>query len=793
MSGGATRIAGWVHIGRLSGRGVVCAALAALLLLVISPPDVRAAEPSNSGFEMPSVPAGEKMLVELDQLVYDYDNNTVSAVGNVKIYYGGYTLEAEKVAYNKATGRLIASGHVKLVDPSGAIFYTEYIDITDDFGDGFVQSLRVDTADRTHFTAESAERAGGETTTFNNGTYTACEPCKDNPDKPPFWNVRARKIVVNHKEHTVYFTDAKLEFFGVPVAWLPYFAVPDPTVKRKSGFLTPNIGYAEKLGAFASLPYFWAIAPDKDITFTPTLLSRQGVLGDVEYRQRLSNGQYTVRAAGIYQMAPDAFATTSPGYRNFRGGINTTGEFYLNQDWTLGWNGTLSSDRTFTRDYNVLNDDSAETISTIHLTGLRDRNFFEARASYYTILTNQGDPKLIYPDRFNQGRQPIVGEIDSTKYADHPVFGGELSFTSNLTTLYRDEDDPFGYNSVSAPYPYTHGTAGTFVRATKQIDWQRRFIGPMGQVITPFASVRGDAFFLGNQFTVATSGVTTDSTAFRFMPTVGVDWSLPILATAPGATHIIEPRVQLIVRPDEMSAGVLPNNDAQSLVFDVASLFDHDKFSGFDREEGGTRLNYGIHYNGAFDNGAMVDATIGQSLHLAGTNPYAMPDLAGVGGALSGLDTAASDYVAGVALDTGLGPRITANGRFDESNFNIKRAEIEATAALGPVSASAAYIYLRDNPYSTPLASASVIRGAGSINLSENWRAFGTATYDIQNNAVASHSLGLAFDNECVTFAIAYNETRDSYTDVTPSRFLNFRLQLRTLGDTSLQTNLQSN
>ena len=107
-----------------------------------------------------------------------------------------------------------------------------------------MQSLRVDTPDQTHFAAESAERSGGETTTFINGTYTACEPCKDHPEKPPLWNVKAAKIVVNHKAHMVYFTDARIEFFGLPVAWLPYFAMPDPTVKRKTGFLAPNVGYS---------------------------------------------------------------------------------------------------------------------------------------------------------------------------------------------------------------------------------------------------------------------------------------------------------------------------------------------------------------------------------------------------------------------------------------------------------------------------------------------------------------------------------------------------------------------
>ncbi len=255
----------------------------------------------------------------------------------------------------------------------------------------------------------------------------------------------------------------------------------------------------------------------------------------------------------------------------------------------------------------------------------------------------------------------------------------------------------------------------------------------------------------------------------------------------------------MIVRPDEMKSGQLPNNDAQSLVFDASNLFAHDKFSGFDREEGGTRLNLGLHYNGSFDNGASLDATFGQSLHLAGTNPYATTDLAGVGGTvaglssgLSGLASDRSDYVAGAAMDTGLGPRLNASGRFDNADFSINRGEIEATAALGPVSASMAYLYLKHNPYNPALSSASVVRGAGSVNLTENWRAFGSVIYDIKNTTIAGDSLGLAFDNDCLTFSIAFNETRAGYTDIAPSRWLTFRLQLRTLGDSAYQANLAS-
>ena len=740
-------------------------------------------------FPAAKVATDDKMLVESDQMVYDYDNDTVSAVGNVKIYYAGYTLEAERVAYNKRSGRLVASGHVKLTDPSGANFYAENFDITDDFRDGFVQSLRVDTPEQTHFAAESAERSGGETTTFTNGVYTACEPCRDHPEKPPLWNVKAAKIVIDHKAQMVYFTDAQVEFFGLPVAYMPYFGVPDPSVKRKTGFLMPNVGYSARVGGYLSVPYYWALAPNYDVTFTPTVYSRQGVLGDIEWRHRLDNGAYTLRGAGIYQLNPDAFADNSPGDRRFRGSLRTTGEFYINKDWTFGWDGTLSTDRGFTRDYDVINKDTSETISTVHLTGINDRNFFEARASYYQILTNPNAAPESHPGMYDQSHQGWVAPvIDYHRVADEQVLGGEVSYTTNIANVVRGDDDRFDIDpTVGEDWRYA-GTAGTTVRATQQVEWQRRIIGPMGQVLVPFASLRGDAFFLNGQSANAVAaGVTGDDSAFRFMPAVGLEWSLPILATtAGGSTHIIEPKAQIIARPDEMNIGATPNNDAQSLVFDDSNLFDRDKFSGYDRVEGGTRANIGIHYNGSFANGASIDGTFGQSILLAGANSFA-PDPVSNVGANSGLDTRFSDYVGGITVDSGVGPRFAARGRFDNADFNLNRGELQATAALGPVTASASYLYLRRSPDDNDRSS--VVRGAASMNLTENWRAFGTLTYDLVNEELAGNSLGLAFDNECLTFSIAYSETRENYSD-SPNRWLNLRLQLRTFGEGNVSTNL---
>ncbi len=84
--------------------------------------------------------------------------------------------------------------------------------------------------------------------------YTACQACKEDPKKPPLLAGKAARIIHDEQEKMIYFEQAQLEFFGQPVAFFPYFSTPDPSVKRKSGFLMPAFGSDTKLGLRADAP-----------------------------------------------------------------------------------------------------------------------------------------------------------------------------------------------------------------------------------------------------------------------------------------------------------------------------------------------------------------------------------------------------------------------------------------------------------------------------------------------------------------------------------------------------------
>ena len=372
--------------------GVVCAAM--LALAAASPAAAQAPGGAPATSAPPDAKKQDKMIVEANELVFDKDKNTVSAVGNAQLYYQGRILEADRVTYDRNTKRVYAEGHAKLTDERGDVTYGSKFDLTDDFRDGFIDSVQTISTDKTRFTSPRAERSAGDMTVLEKGTYTACEPCQEHPEKPPLWQVRAARIIHNQQTHVVYYEDAWLEFFGVPVAYLPYFSAPDPTVNRLSGFLTPHYINGTYIGNGIGIPYFFNLAPNYDITVTPVYFTTQGLFGDVEWRHRLANGDYSIRVTGIDQQDPKAFSAApyGAGDRQFRGSLETQGLFYINEQWKYGWNITFLSDKFYYNDYKIHSSDVSnyyfqDVVSSVYVRGQGDRGFFDLSGYRFEGLT----------------------------------------------------------------------------------------------------------------------------------------------------------------------------------------------------------------------------------------------------------------------------------------------------------------------------------------------------------------------------------------------------------------------
>jgi LPS-assembly protein len=598
----------------------------AVCALSLPAPVVHAQSLSAPASGSDALPEDAKLLLAANELVYDRDAERVVANGAVQINYAGYQMVARQVVYDQKTGRVTAAGNIELVEPTGNRIYAESLDVTDNFSDGFLRALRVETTDNTRLVAESAERVGGTQMILHRGVYTACLPCAENPSRPPIWQVKAERVVQDGKKKTVRLEKARFELFGHSIATLPFIEVPDNTVKRKSGFLFPEFRSGEKVGFGISVPYYIAIAPDRDATVTATGFTKQGVLLEAEIRQRFERGQANLRFAGISQMNTEDFtAGTSDAERDFRGLVASKGDFKINPRWTFGWDVMFQTDNNFARTYGVEGLNSSTNTNVVYLSGVGERNFFDMRSYYFDVQDADIE------DTAEEKQATVLPVIDYSYYAPELVAGGQLSGTLNFTSLSRFSGEAADLNGDAADDIY-RGLKGNMNRLSGELEWERTFDGPGGLQITPLLAARGDVFGLAmDEPDSYAGGYTSNDAPARGLLTAGVEVRYPWLITTGNSTHIIEPIAQIYARNDEDFAGQLPNEDSQSLVFDASNLFSRNKFSGFDRVEGGTRANVGMRYTGSLDNGVGLRAVFGQSYHLAGLNSYATDDLVAVG------------------------------------------------------------------------------------------------------------------------------------------------------------------
>jgi LPS-assembly protein len=690
----------------------------------------------------------QPMLLQADELIYDKKNDQIIAKGNVEVYYKNYALVADNLMYDQKAKTLNAVGNVRLKEPDGGVVNADRLSLTDDFRDGFIRSFSAVTKDETRIAAASAYRKDGNTTVFERGVFTPCKQCESDPDAPPIWRIKAGKITHKKDEGNVYFEDGVFEVFGVPLVWVPYFYYPDPTVKRRSGFLGPEFGHSSDLGFYGGVPYYYALSPSADLTVTPIMTTDAGFLLKSEWRQRLSNGSYRVEAAGVVDEDPEE------GRGKFRGSIQTKGEFDLGSFWKWGWDATLESDDTFRRFYKLDDVFATDRISTVYLVGQNDRNYFSANLYHFGGLTATDDDdtdSIVHPS------------IDYNYIFADPVMGGELSYDANVLSLSRDN-------------------GGDVNRLVNQLKWRRAFTDPMGEIITPFMQARADLYKTTSFNFTDDNGnnISEDgTTALRGSAVAGLEYRYPFVKHTENATHILEPIGQIIVRPDIKDQGKIPNEDAQSLVFDDTLLFDIDKFSGYDRIETGTRANVGVQYT--IDTAAGWNARLvaGQSFQVAGQNSF---------GEDTGLESDQSDYVAGLYLDFSRNLQFISQVRLDENDLSIRREDFQLTGSYGPFLASMNYVNSKAQPSLGFENDREEVAAAAAIKLAEHWSVFGDIRYDLDDDLMIRNSIGLKYTDECFMLSVSYIETNVEDGEIQPDKTVLVKYNLLNLGGNESRT-----
>lgn len=730
-------------------------ATASALCLVILAPSAEAIV--NKPFVAPVVaelPAGTKVNVDAARIVYDPRSSLATATGLVVLTYGPYTLTASMVSYNQKTGAFDANGSVILREPNGNVLIADTLDLKNKFKQGFARHVEALLTNDVTITAEFVRRVDGNITIFEKATYTACKDCQTRSGHP-LWEVDTDMTTHDLKTHNLYHVNPRLKINGTTVVALPYLALPDPSVTRRSGFLTPDIKTGADFGVGLVTPYFWALTPSTDLTFRPVWTTYQGPIADVEWRLALENGSYNIRGIGVHQFHD----LPAPENGAWRGALETTGRFNAGQDWTYGWDGTFATDRSFLSSYSY--DGRAIATNDVYATGLWDQTYISAQVLNFGSLST-----AVNADAMPYAMPYVQGEMVNR---ETPI-GGQFDFSWNAYSLHRD----------TTVTPFTTVNQGTDqTRATTQMNWHRPFYSDAGTVFTPFANMRSDILVTQNVPDVSSSTGFTSTTVTRVLPEVGIDARYPFVAQLPFGQSIISPVFQVVASANEGATNAFGNEDSITLNYDHSSLFLADRFTGLDRYEGGTHADIGLTYSLIGNNGGFIRASAGQSIHLAGQNSF-------VNG--SGLADNESDLVGAIIFQPWKELSLSYETRVKDDFSAINRQEAVASLSLDTLSASVSYLDFAAEPAYGLTTRQHWVSSNARVALSKGWSLFGGLTYDFMADVMTQKTLGVEFDCQCMNFKLSYTGTEDSVSHAKADQVM-MSVEFATLGKAGFAAN----
>ncbi len=648
-------------------------------------------------------------------------DSVLTAAGHVEIFFQGRTLQASKVVYDPAADRLVIEGPLRLTDEeTGTVLLGSQADLAADMTEGILTSARLILNRQLQIAATEVRRGQGRYTEMATAIASSCSICGNGP---PLWELRARRVIHDQEAQQLYFEGAQLRIAGVPLAYAPRLRLPDPTLERATGFLTPRIVTSTALGFGIRQPYFIALGPSRDLTLTPLVTDGGARAIEARYRQAFSTGTILLQGA---MARDDALPGAGRGY------FKADGAFSLPQGFYLTFTGLAVSDTTYFTDYDLPDQDRLRWNVAVGRT--RADESFTGRVTTYQTLR---------ADETNLTQPSVLADVTFERRFELPVLGG----MSGLQV----QGFAFGRSSTVATDTDADGfpDGRDMSRLSAQFDWRRDWVLPSGVIVAALADIRGDVY-----------GVQDDSTfdgrILRGHGSGGVELRYPLVKreSATGARQVLEPVVQVMVSPT--TPATVPNEDSPVTDFDEGNLFSFSHFPGVDRLEAGPRVNMGLRWTREAGTGWVLGTALGRIWRESTPGGFNTG---------SGLADAESDWLAALRVTLPYGLAATARSLIAD-DLRMTRGEMILGVTRPRYDLSSTYLWAQPDAADGRLVQTSELLLSAGYYMTPQWRASATTRYDLEGEREVSTDLGLTFRNECLLFDVSLSRRSSASTTV---------------------------
>ena len=716
--------------------------------------------PAKDRAQTPRAPVDAKgeFLIRADEMLYDRENEIVTASGSVEISQGDRTLRADAISYNRRTEVVTASGNLVLMEPNGEVIFGEYAELTSGLRDGLIREMKMLLTDNARLAAAGGQRTNGNRKEFSKGVFSPCDLCEEDKNAPPLWQIRANRVIHDEEAHDVIYRDAQIELFGVPVLYTPYLAHADPTVKRRSGLLPPTAKQSSTLGTVFGTPYYYVIDESTDVTLEPRYHTREGPMLLGEYRERFSAGE--LRVAGSVVDAHRIDGTRITNEQKTRGNIAIEGRMAINDVWRASLDVARYSDPTYARRFSLNSsyrelsriNTPDELTSAIQVEGFMDRSF--AAASIYAFQNKRVDlASATLPIVHPYAVYSYVGKTDD--------LGGAFKSESSFLSLTRQKLSARTISALSSNRVSTF--SGYYLPYTTS--WGGR--------VSLAGTVQADGYEVEGVNNPERARPFTGAVG-RVQPQVAAILNYPLINRFSQATWQVEPMIGVIAGPRGGNSKDIPNEDSLGFEYDETSLFNLRRLPGSDRISGGQRVDYALSSSLTSLSGTSVNAIIGQSYRAQRDTSFSIN---------SGVRDNASDIVGRVSINPVQNANVFYRFRYDKDTLQRARDEIGVFGFYKRNSAQISYIRFANNRENLvePALNSLTFRGVGQV--SDFWSLFTVSSFDLRANKTLNGQFGAIYQDECCGLLFGISRTLKSQADLKDDTTFFFRLGLKYLGD----------
>jgi len=690
----------------------------------------------------------EPINFSAEELINDENNNLIIAVGNVRIDYNGMTLTTDKIVYNQNTDVVTANGNVEIRTADGSTVYSDNVSLAEKMTVGEMQKIKVLLKDESHVFASKFRKKDNQTKILERAVYTPCDMCET---QKPLWSISARKVQHDEKKQNVNYNDAIIRIKDVPVFYTPFFSHPDPDVKRRSGLLPPTIGSSNYLGAIIQPRYFWAVNDQINILLDPIYSSDKNIVWSGVYQQYFYSGNTSI--SGTYLNDNEKNRSKN------RGNLFVDGRYDINENWRFKYDLKYVSDYIYLKELSLPYQDDAWLTSNLTFERFNGRDYASVEAFYYKILSYNLHRRNVNQFKEINNEKPIVAPlIDIETYSDPSSFGSYFKNQFNGASVYHE-------NGMETQ------------RLTSINSWELPYTSPFGEKYKFVASLKSDAYYV-NKYEYSPGRRYNGATA-RIFPQAGLEWHLPFVRATDSSRQIIEPVIVGVLAPNGSNkSDKIPNEDSEDVYFDDTNVLDLDRYAGYDRNDTGSRISYGLRWNSYGDVLGRTSAFLAQTYEVSQNSSF-----------VKNLDNTEKSHFSNLVGRINAQPNpylnLTYRFRLDRKTLDAKYSELGGSIGPKLLKFSASYIFLQGNTHYNQLYSErKELYASISSELTQHWSVSFYNLQDLTPNSRGSleHGGSIIYDDECFKWVTAIKKYNSSNPDLDNNYEFGLTFYLKTIG-----------